>query len=190
VLLAAQITEELIHLGRCPLPRILVRGFLEARHQPFPGFNRAKRQIPAQLLSAVRRQVGQLFARTYTGGSVFHGFTAALKEGPYDANPLRDTAEEAAADATSDQEVRDIRFSWSAANTSSASTAHQWKVSADTWTTTGHGPRRPPPGARVYIVVPQVKAVTAQTAEGIEVTLTGTIVWEPVSFETRIAVLA
>ncbi len=45
-------------------------------------------------------------------------------------------------------------------------------------------------GARVHIVVPQVKAVTAETAAGIEVTLAETIVWEPVPFEARVAVLA
>ena len=50
VLHAAQIPEELIHVGRRPLPRILVRGLLEPRHQPFPAFDGAKRQIPAQLL--------------------------------------------------------------------------------------------------------------------------------------------
>lgn len=41
---------------------------------------------------------------------MFTGFTGAEKDGPYDANPLRDTAEEAAADATPGQEVRQIRF--------------------------------------------------------------------------------
>lgn len=44
--------------------------------------------------------------------------------------------------------------------------------------------------ARIYIVVPHVKAVTAETSAGIEVSLGETIVWEPVPFEIRIAVLA
>jgi hypothetical protein len=50
VLHAAQIPEELIHVDRRPLPRILIRGLLEPRHQPLPAFDSAKRQIPAQLL--------------------------------------------------------------------------------------------------------------------------------------------
>ncbi|KIS27850.1 hypothetical protein TV39_08980 [Arthrobacter sp. SPG23] len=45
-------------------------------------------------------------------------------------------------------------------------------------------------GARVHIVVPPVKAVTAETAAGIEVTLAEHIVWEPVPLETRVEVVA
>jgi hypothetical protein len=56
VLHAAQVPKKLIHMGRRPLPRILIRGLLEPRHQPFPAFNGAKRQIPAQLLVPPTRE--------------------------------------------------------------------------------------------------------------------------------------
>ncbi|QOT19556.1 Clp protease N-terminal domain-containing protein [Paenarthrobacter sp. YJN-5] len=45
-------------------------------------------------------------------------------------------------------------------------------------------------GARVHIAAPVAKAVTAETASGIEVNLAETAVWEPVPFEDRIEVLA
>lgn len=140
--------------------------------------------------SAIRRLVGAHFARSYTNGAVFQGFTAADQGGPYDVNPLRDTAEEAAADATGGQEVREIRFGlerseyFIAVNggglTVAAAGRHldynRARTAADA------------AGARVYIVVPRVKAVTAETAAGIEVTLAETTVWEPVPFETRVEV--
>lgn len=142
--------------------------------------------------SAIRRLVGAHFARSYTGGAVFHGFTAAEKDGPYDANPLRVTAEEAAADATGDQEVREIRFGLAAKEYFIAINGGGLPVIAAGRHLDYNRARNAADavGARVHIVVPQVTAVTAQTAAGIEVTLAETIVWEPVPFETRVEVVA
>lgn len=139
--------------------------------------------------SALRRLVGAHFARSYTGGATFQGFTAVAEDGRYDAHPLRDTAEEAAADASGDQEVQEIRFGLDRG---------EYFVCLDGGPVEGIGryldynrarSAAAAAGARVCIVSPQVKAVTAETASGIEVTLAETIVWEPVAFETRVAVL-
>lgn len=139
--------------------------------------------------SAVRRLVGAHFARSYTEGAVFHGFTAVDHDGRYDANPLRETAREAAADATGDQEVREIRFGLERG---------EYFVCVGGEPVEGIGryldfnrarTAAAAAGARLHIVVPQVKAVTAETAAGIEVTLAETVVWEPVPFEARVEVL-
>lgn len=52
VLDAAQVSEELVDVGRCPLPGVFVWGFLEPCHQPFPRLDGAERQVSAQLLVA------------------------------------------------------------------------------------------------------------------------------------------
>jgi hypothetical protein len=141
--------------------------------------------------SALRRLVAAHFARSYTGGAVFQGFTAAAKEGPYDVNPLRETAEEAAADAAAGQEVREIRFGLERGEYFIAINGGGMPVEAVGRHLDYNRARNAAAvaGARLYIVAPQVKAVTAETAAGIEVTLAETIVWEPVSLDSRITVL-
>jgi hypothetical protein len=170
-------------------------GYIGPEHLVF-GLLEAEESVACQVLlalgakpSALRRLVGAHFARSYTGGAIFQGFTAFAKAGRYDANPLRETAEEAAADATGDQEVHEIRFGLERG---------EYFVCLDGEPIEGIGryldynrarTAAAAAGARVCIVAPQVKAVTAETAAGIEVTLAETIVWEPVPFESRIAVL-
>lgn len=140
--------------------------------------------------STLRRLVAAHFARSYTGGAIFQGFTAVGQDGRYDAHPLRTTAEEAAADATRDQEVREIRFGLARG---------EYFICVGGEHVEGIGryvdfnraqSMAAAAGARIHIVVPKVKAVTAETAAGVEVTLAETIVWEPVPFETRVEVLA
>lgn len=142
--------------------------------------------------SAIRRLVGAHFARTYTGGAVFHGFTAVTDGGPYDTHPLRDTAEEASADATDDQVVQEIRFGLERGEYFIAVNGGGLPVTAAGRHLDYNRARNAAAaaGARVCIVAPQVKAVTAETASGIEVTLAETVVWEPIPFETRVAILA
>jgi hypothetical protein len=117
--------------------------------------------------------VSTRFARAYTAGTVFHGFIAAAKGGPYDANPLRDDAESAAADAIGDQEVREVQF---------GRERGEYFVSLGGSPIEGIGRYldfnraqsvAAAAGARLHIVVPLVKAVTAET-----------VIWEPVPFET------
>ncbi|GAA4032951.1 hypothetical protein GCM10023063_15390 [Arthrobacter methylotrophus] len=143
--------------------------------------------------SDVRRRVGAHFARTYTGGTIFHGFTAVSKDGQYDANPLRETAEEAVADATTafHQEVHEIRFGLERGEYFIAVNGGRLPVTEAGRHLDYNRARNAAAaaGANVCIVAPLVKAVTAETAEGIEVTLAETIVWEPVSLESRITVL-
>lgn len=142
--------------------------------------------------SAVRRLIASHFARSYTGGAVFQGFTAVGQDGRYDANPLRATAEEAAADATGGLEVREIRFGLERGEYFVAVNGGEMPVTAGGRHLDFNRARTAADaaGARVHIVVPKVKAVTAETAAGIEVTLAETIVREPVPFETRVEVLA
>ncbi|MET4143832.1 Clp protease N-terminal domain-containing protein [Arthrobacter sp. UYCo732] len=159
----------------------------------------AKDSVGAQALvalgakpSAVRRLVSASFARSYTGGQIFQGFTAAAVGGPYDTNPLRDTAEEAAADATVGQEVREIRFGLERSEYFIAVNGGGLPVEEVGRHLDYNRARTAAEnaGAHVHFVVPQVKAVTAQTAAGIEVALAETIVWEPVRFDTRVEVLS
>lgn len=142
--------------------------------------------------SAVRRLIAAHFARSYTGGAVFQGFTAVGQDGRYDANPLRETVGEAVADATGGQEVREIRFGLERGEYFVAVNGGGMPVAAAGRHLDFNRARSAADsaGARVHIVVPQVKAVTAETEAGIEVTLAETMVWEPVPFETRIEVLA
>jgi ATP-dependent Clp protease ATP-binding subunit ClpC len=142
--------------------------------------------------SVLRRLVAAHFARSYTGGQIFQGFTAAAVGGPYNTNPLRDTAEEAAADATADQEVREIRFGLERSEYFIAINGGGLPVEAVGRHLDYNRARTAAAaaGAHVHIVAPVVKAVTAETAAGIEVTLAETIVWEPVRFDTRVDVLA
>jgi len=142
--------------------------------------------------STVRRLIAAHFARSYTGGAIFQGFTAVDQDGRCDANPLRATTEEAAADAAGDQEVREIRFGLERSEYFIAVNGGGLPVPAAGRHLDYNRARTAAAaaGARVYIVIPQVKAVTAETASGIEVTLAETIVWEPVPLETRITVLA
>lgn len=142
--------------------------------------------------SAIRRLISAHFARSYTGGSVFHGFTAVDPDGPYDVHPLRETAEESAADAADGQEVREIRFGLERAEYFIAVTGDGLTV-AEAGRHLDYNRARTAAaaaGAQVFIVAPVVKAVTAETASGIEVTLAETIVWEPVRVESRVTVLA
>jgi ATP-dependent Clp protease ATP-binding subunit ClpC len=141
--------------------------------------------------SALRRLVSAHFARSYTGGAIFQGFTAFGEDGRYDANPLRDTAEEAAADATAGQEVREIRFGLERGEYFIAVNGGGLPVDAAGRHLDYNRARNAAAaaGARVHIVAPLVKAVTAETASGIEVTLAETIVWEPVPMDSRITVL-
>jgi ATP-dependent Clp protease ATP-binding subunit ClpC len=170
-------------------------GYIGPEHLVF-GLLEAEGSVAVQVLvglgakpSAVRRLVGAHFARSYTGGQIFQGFTAFAKEGPFDVNPLRETAEEASADATGDQEVHEVRFGLERG---------EYFVCVGGEPVEGIGryldynrarTTAAAAGARVHIVVPQVKAVTAETAAGIEVTLAETIVWEPVPFETRVTLV-
>lgn len=170
-------------------------GYIGPEHLVF-GLLEEENSVACQVLlsfgakpSTLRRLVGAHFARSYTGGAIFQGFTAITDGGPFDANPLRATAEEAAADATGDQEVHEIRFGLERG---------EYFVCLDGEPIEGIGryldynrarTAAAAAGARVFIVAPQVKAVTAETASGIEVTLAETIVWEPVPFETRVTVL-
>lgn len=142
--------------------------------------------------SVLRRLIAAHFARSYTGGAVFHGFTAVGQDGRYDTNPLRATAAEAAADAAGGQEVREIRFGLEHSEYFIAVNGGGMTVTAAGRHLDFNRARNAADaaGAGVYIVVPQVKAVTAETAAGIEVTLAETIVWEPVPLETRVEVLA
>lgn len=121
--------------------------------------------------SALRRLIGAHFARSYTGGATFHGFTAAHRGSQLDVNPLRGTAEEAAADVTGDQEVLEIRFGLERSEyfvcqggdpVEGIGRYLDYNLARGTAAAAG---------ARVCIVVPRVKAVTALTAASIEVTL-------------------
>jgi ATP-dependent Clp protease ATP-binding subunit ClpC len=169
-------------------PEHLVFGLLEAEHSVACRVLTALGAKP----SAIRRLVGAHFARSYTGGAIFQGFTAAAEGGPYDTHPLRETAEEAAADATGDQEVREIRFGLERSEYFIAVNGGGLPVTEAGRHLDYNRARNAAAaaGARVCIVAPLVKAVTAETASGIEVTLAETIVWEPVRLESRITVLA
>lgn len=173
-------------------------GYIGTEHLVFAVLD-AEKSVACQVLaalgakpSALRRLIAAHFSRSYTGGAVFQGFTAVAGDGPYDVNPLRATAEEAAADAFDGKQVREIRFGLERG---------EYFVAVD-----GNGTTVVEAGrhldynraqaaaaaavANVCIVAPVVKAVTAETAAGIEVTLAETIVWEPVRLESRITVLA
>lgn len=169
-------------------PEHLVFALLEAEHSVACRVLTALGAKP----SAIRRLVGAHFARTYTGGAVFQGFTAVAEHCPYDVNPLRETAEEAAADAFGEQQVREIRFGLERGEYFIAVNGYGLTVPEAGRHLDYNRARNAAAavGASVCIVAPLVKAVTAETAAGIEVTLAETIVWEPVSLESRITVLA
>ncbi|HEX9089555.1 MAG TPA: Clp protease N-terminal domain-containing protein [Arthrobacter sp.] len=171
-------------------------GYIGPEHLIF-ALLEAENSVACRVLTAlgakpgvIRRLVGAHFARSYTGGGIFQGFTAVARDGRYDTHPLRETAEEAAADAAPGVDVCEIRFGLE---------RNEYFVCLEGGPVEGIGryldynrarSAAAAAGARVYIVSPQVKAVTAETASGIEVTLAETIVWEPVPLESRITVLS
>lgn len=173
-------------------------GYIGPEHLLFAVLD-AEKSVACQALAAlgakpsvVRRLVAAHFARSYTGGPIFQGFTAIGEDGRHDVHPLRETAEEAAADAGPGQEVCEIRFGLERGEYFIAVNGGGLPVEAAGRHLDYNRARNAADaaGARVHIVAPVVKAVTAETASGIEVTLAETIVWEPVPFENRIELLA
>lgn len=140
----------------------------------------------------VREHVGELLLKTYSGGTVFDGYTAIGTDGSFDENPLRSTEEEAAADTSGDQGVRHIRFALERGEYFIAVNGGGLPIIEAGKHLDYHRARKATVdrGGRVHIQVPRAVDVTAETANGTEVTIARTIVWEAVDIGTRISVLS
>lgn len=142
-------------------------------------------------LSVLRRLIAAHFARSYTGGAIFQGFTAFGEDGRHDAHPLRETEEEAAADTPAAQEVQEVRFGLERGEYFIAVNGRGLPVEAAGRHLDYNRARSAADavGARVHIATPVVKAVTAETASGIQVVITETTEWENIPLHDRLEVL-
>lgn len=140
---------------------------------------------------AVRAQLGNAMLESHSGATIFEGYTAAAEDGRFDVNPLRATEEEAVADTTGDQQVGKIRFALERGEYFIAATGAQQCMEAGQHLDYNRAvTAAAAAGARVYIRVPKAMPVMAETADGTEVVIANTIVWDAIAVGIRIRVLS